>query len=83
MRGCVNTKLNIQGRAMTHTFLIADQLNCNMLGQDAILILGLVIDGKRCYINHSYGCNEDDIDINSVYLNSPSPRNKKYCVTSK
>ena len=50
MVGWANIKMTIKGRTLTHPFLIAKHATCNMIGQDAILRLGLVIDGVQCYI---------------------------------
>ena len=41
-----------------------------MIGQDAILRLGLVIDGIKCYIKPSYAENTK-LHINSVELSQP------------
>ena len=54
MLGWTNIKLSIKGRTLIHPFLIAKHATCNMIRQDAILRLGLVIDGTKCHIKPSY-----------------------------
>ena len=50
---------------------MSDEVTCNMLGQDAILRLGLVIDGNRCYIKHSHNDKGEEVYINSVDFEDP------------
>lgn len=76
MKGWSKVKINVQGRAITRPFLIADEVMCNMLAQDAILRLGFVIDGNRCYIRQSYSDKGEKIYINSVDFNTPTLRDK-------
>ena len=83
MKGWTNVKLNIQGRTITHPFLVADEVTSNMLGQDAILRLGLVIDGNKCSIKHSYTNNDEKIYVNSVEMGPNIPRKSNYCIMSK
>ena len=82
MVGWANIKITIKGRTLIHPFLIAKHATCNLIGQDAILRLGLVIDGIKCYIKPSYMKNES-IQINSMEFSQPKPRGKDNCVTSK
>ena len=48
MVGWAYIKMTIKGRILVHPFLKAKHATCNMIGQDAILRLGLVIDGIKC-----------------------------------
>ena len=61
MKGWTNIKLDVQGRTIVHPFLVAEEVTSNMLGQDAILRLGLVIDGNKCSIKHSYAKNDEKV----------------------
>ena len=70
MVGWANIKITIKGRTLIHPFLIAKHATCNMIGQDAILRLGLVIDGIKCYIKPSYEKNTT-LQINSIEMTQP------------
>ena len=71
MVGWANIKMTIKGRTLIHPFLIAKHATCNMIGQDAILRLGLVIDGIKCYIKPSYK-KDETIQINSMEFSQPN-----------
>ena len=82
MLGWANIKMTIKGRAPIHPFLIAKHATCNMIGQDAILRLGLVIDGIKCHLKPSHQENIA-IQIDSLPISQPKPRCKDNCFTSK
>ena len=82
MSGTCLLELSVVGRVMQHPFLVADRVNHNMIGADAIHRFGICIEDRNVHIKPSYG-NGERIDLSSLDMCKLTPVHMEGALVAK